>query len=79
MPNVPFTLISPKRVPVSSEVRMVVVPTRQGDPTVMPDHEPMIETLNPGNIVVADIVRLPTTHEFPTRWPAGRRTPHSGD
>ena len=48
MPNILFELISPERVLLSGEVTMVIVPTREGDTTVMPDQEPMIATLNPG-------------------------------
>jgi F-type H+-transporting ATPase subunit epsilon len=45
-----FELVSPERLLVSEEIEMVVVPGREGDFGVLPQHSPLISTLRPGVI-----------------------------
>ena len=45
-----FELVSPERLLVSEEVEMVVVPGREGDFGVLPQHSPLISTVRPGVI-----------------------------
>jgi F-type H+-transporting ATPase subunit epsilon len=52
-----FDLVSPKRLLVSDEVRMVTLPGVEGDLGVMAGHEPLIVMLRPGVIEVKDGLR----------------------
>ena len=45
-----FELVSPERLLISEEVEMVVVPGREGDFGVLPQHSPLISTVRPGVI-----------------------------
>lgn len=48
-----FSLVSPEKVLVSTDVGEVIVPGSEGDFTVLPRHAPFISTLRPG------ILRIP--------------------
>ena len=45
-----FELVSPERLLISEEVEMVVVPGREGDFGILPQHSPLISTVRPGVI-----------------------------
>ncbi len=47
-----FELASPERLILSAEVEMVVVPGREGDFGVLPQHSPLISSVRPGVIDV---------------------------
>lgn len=47
-----FSLVSPARELMSTDVDMVVVPGTEGDFGVMPQHAPVIATLRPGFVTV---------------------------
>ncbi|TPW26520.1 F0F1 ATP synthase subunit epsilon [Pararhizobium mangrovi] len=49
-----FELVSPERLLVSSEARQAVIPGSDGEMTVMPDHAPVMTTINPGVVRVTD-------------------------
>ena len=49
-----FELVSPERVLFSGEVNEVVVPGSEGEFTVLRDHAPLMTTLRPGIVTVAD-------------------------
>src|SRR5216684_8329662 len=48
--RIPFELVTPERLIVSSEVEMVVVPGSEGNFGVLPGHAPLISTIRPGTI-----------------------------
>ena len=55
MPDkVQFSLVSPERLLMSSDVDMVVVPGTDGDFGVLPGHAPVISTIRMGVIEVHD-------------------------
>lgn len=47
-----FELVSPERVLVSEEAKMVVVPGEEGDFGVLAQHAPLLSSLRPGVLVV---------------------------
>ncbi len=49
-----FELISPERILFAGEVRAVMLPASAGDMTVMPGHEPLMTTLDPGIVMATD-------------------------
>jgi F-type H+-transporting ATPase subunit epsilon len=49
-----FELVSPERVLFSGDVESVVVPGAEGDMTILKDHAPLMTTLRPGVVSVAD-------------------------
>jgi F-type H+-transporting ATPase subunit epsilon len=55
MTNLFVELISPERGLFSGEARAVMLPGTEGDMTVMPGHEPIVTTLQPGLVVVTDV------------------------
>lgn len=54
MANMFLEVISPERVIFTGEVKGVMLPSAEGDMTVLYGHEPVVTTLNPGLIVVTD-------------------------
>src|ERR1700733_8365608 len=48
--RVQFELVTPKRLVLSAEVEMVVVPGTEGNFGVLPGHAPLISTIRPGMI-----------------------------
>ena len=54
MEKVPFDLVSPDRLLLSTQADMIVVPGSEGDFGVLPRHSPVISTLRPGVIDVHD-------------------------
>lgn len=47
-----FELVSPERVLVSEEAKMVVVPGAGGDFGVLPKHSPLLSSIRPGVVTV---------------------------
>lgn len=47
-----FELVSPEKVLLSTEARMVVIPGEEGDFGVLVNHSPLISTLRPGVVTV---------------------------
>ena len=48
--RIPFELVTPERLILSTEVEMVVVPGAEGNFGVLPSHAPFISTIRPGTI-----------------------------
>src|ERR1700753_2971930 len=49
-----FELVSPERLMFTGEVESVVVPGTEGEFTVLKDHAPLMSTLKPGIVTVAE-------------------------
>ncbi len=49
-----FELVSPEKLLFAGEVESVVVPGTEGEFTVLKDHAPLMSTLKPGVVTVAD-------------------------
>ncbi len=47
-----FELVSPERVLVSEEAKMVVVPGAAGDFGVLPKHSPLLSSIRPGVVTI---------------------------
>lgn len=47
-----FEIVTPERVVLKEEVLQVTVPTRNGEITVLPNHIPLVASLQPGIIEV---------------------------
>jgi F-type H+-transporting ATPase subunit epsilon len=47
-----FEIVTPERVVLKKEVLQVTVPTRNGEITVLPNHIPLVASLQPGVIEV---------------------------
>ena len=47
-----FEIVTPERIVMKEEVRQVTVPTKQGEITVLPDHIPLVASLQPGVIEI---------------------------
>ena len=50
----PFELVSPERLLFTGEVESVVVPGTEGEFTVLKDHAPLMSTLKPGVVTIAE-------------------------
>lgn len=50
--TIKFEIVTPERVVLKEEILQVTVPTRNGEITVMPNHIPLVASLQPGVIVV---------------------------
>lgn len=50
----PFELVSPERLLFTGDVESVVVPGTEGDFTVLKDHAPLMSTLKPGIVTIAE-------------------------
>lgn len=48
--RIPFELVTPERLILSTEVEMVVVPGAEGNFGVLPGHAPLISTIRPGTV-----------------------------
>ena len=48
--TIKFEVVTPERVVLKESIRQVTVPTRAGEITVLPNHEPLISVLKPGVI-----------------------------
>ena len=48
MSNIHFEIVTPERVVLKEEIRQVLVPTVEGDITILPKHMPLISILKPG-------------------------------
>ncbi len=53
MPAFHFDLVSPEKLVFSGEVEAVVVPGTEGEFTVLKDHAPLMSTLKPGIVEIA--------------------------
>lgn len=49
-----FELITPERVVFSKEVEKAIIPTKVGQLTILPNHEPLVASLAPGELVIFD-------------------------
>lgn len=47
-----FEIVTPERVVLKEEVTQITVPTRNGEITVLPNHIPLVASLQPGVIEV---------------------------
>ncbi len=54
MPDFHFELVSPERLVFAGNVESVVVPGTEGQFTVLKDHAPLMTTLKPGVIDIAE-------------------------
>ena len=52
--SIKFEIVTPERVVLREEISQVTVPTKQGEITVLPNHIPLVATLQSG---VIEIVR----------------------
>ena len=48
--TIKFEVVTPERVVLKESISQVTVPTRAGEITVLPNHEPLISVLKPGVI-----------------------------
>ncbi len=55
MPNIHFEIVTPEKVVLKQEVLQLTVPTKKGEITVLPNHIPLISTLQPGVIEIKTI------------------------
>lgn len=53
--TIKFEIVTPERVVLQTEITQVSVPTRQGEITVLPNHIPLIASLQPGVIQIRKI------------------------
>lgn len=47
-----FEIVTPERVVLKEEITQVSVPTKQGEITVLPNHIPLVSSLQPGVIEI---------------------------
>ncbi len=52
MSQIHFEIVTPEKVVLKQEVLSISVPTKQGEITVLPNHIPLISTLQPGVIEI---------------------------
>lgn len=50
--TIKFEIVTPERVVLKEQVVQVSVPTRQGEITVLPNHIPLVASLQPGVILI---------------------------
>jgi F-type H+-transporting ATPase subunit epsilon len=50
-----FELVSPERLLVSEEVQSVVIPSAEGEMTVLAKHAPVMTTIKPGVVTVKSV------------------------
>lgn len=50
--TIKFELVSPERILVSEEAKMVVVPGEEGDFGVLPQHAPLLSAIRPGVVTL---------------------------
>ena len=71
----PFELVSPEKLLFTGEVESVVVPGTEGEFTVLKDHAPLMSTLKPGVVTIAEagakVTRLFVRGGFADVNPAG--------
>lgn len=49
-----FELITPEKVVFTKEVQKAIIPTKVGQLTILPNHEPLVASLAPGELVIFD-------------------------
>ncbi len=47
-----FEIVTPERTVLKETIRQLTVPTKAGEITILPDHIPLIATINPGVIIL---------------------------
>lgn len=52
MPQIKFKIITPERIVNESEADQVVLPTAEGQLTILPSHIPLVAVLRPGELLV---------------------------
>jgi len=50
-----FEIVTPERIIFKEEIKQVSVPTKSGEITVLPDHIPLVSSLEPGVIEILKI------------------------
>jgi len=50
--KIKFKITTPERVVYEDEVDQVTLPTKMGEITVLPNHLPLVSSLNPGEILI---------------------------
>jgi len=50
--KIKFEIVTPERIVLKEEVLQVTVPTKQGEITVLPNHIPLVASLQPGVIEI---------------------------
>ena len=58
MTTLSFTLVSPEKVLLDTEVSMVVIPGIEGDIGVLPNHAPLLTLLRPGLVTVYEGAKI---------------------
>jgi len=53
--SIKFEIVTPERVVLQDDVLHIVVPTREGEITVLPNHIPLVAMLKPGVLEVKKI------------------------
>lgn len=48
--SIKFEIVTPEKVVLKDEISQITVPTRQGEITVLPNHIPLVASLQPGVI-----------------------------
>ncbi len=75
MADFPFELVSPERLMFTGAVESVIVPGTEGEFTVLKDHAPLMSTLKPGVVTIAEagakVTRLFVRGGFADVNPAG--------
>ncbi|MBL7057869.1 ATP synthase F1 subunit epsilon [Patescibacteria group bacterium] len=49
--TIQFEIVTPERVILSEQITQVVVPTKAGEITILPNHIPLVSSLTPGVII----------------------------
>ncbi len=52
MRKINFKIATPERIVYQDEVDQVTLPTKMGEITVLPNHLPLVSSLNPGEILI---------------------------
>jgi F-type H+-transporting ATPase subunit epsilon len=50
--TIKFEIVTPERIVLKEDIRQITLPTRMGEITVLPDHIPLVATLQPGVIEI---------------------------
>ncbi len=48
--SIKFEIVTPERIVLKEEIRQITLPTKAGEITVLPDHIPLVASLQPGVI-----------------------------
>lgn len=59
MVHLHFSLVSPEKILLEKDVRMVVLPGAEGDVGILPNHAPLLTLLRPGVVTVYEESKVP--------------------